>query len=125
MSLLVLGSQGSEACTGGLSLVNQVTHQAHHVDTAVCCIIKRHETLFVLQRTGAPAAAEPATRKAAEPDGQSSSSETSCDDIAVTGSQEVKKVVKSRRKFRNELTTRLIAAARAALAAPETGQLPL
>ena len=54
---------------------------------------------------------------------QPSSSETSCDDIAVTGNESVKKVVKSRRKFKNELTTRLIAAARAALAAPETGHL--
>ena len=59
----------------------------------------------------------------APPDGQPSSSETSCDDIAVTGSQSVQRVVKSRRKFKNELTTRLVAAARAALAAPETGQL--
>ena len=79
--------------------------------------------------TGAPAAAKPARkrgpRKAAAPDGQPSSSETSCDDIAMTGSQAVKRVVKSRRKFKNELTTRLVAAARAALAAPETGQLHL
>lgn len=83
----------------------------------------------VLLRTGAPAAAKPARkrgpRKVAAPDGQPSSSETSCDDIAVTGSESVKRVVKSRRKFKNELTTRLVAAARAALAAPETGQLPL
>ena len=75
----------------------------------------------------APAAASPREpMKADAPNEQPSSSETSCDEIAVTGSQEVKKVVKyRRRKFKNELTTRLVAAARAALAAPETGQLPL
>ena len=78
--------------------------------------------------SGAPAKAKakPARKrvpkKAAAPGGQPSSSETSCDEVHVTGSQTVKKVVKSRRKFKNELTTRLIAAARAALAAPETGQ---
>lgn len=66
---------------------------------------------------GVPAAAP------ASPAGQPSSSETSCDDVAVTGNESVKKVVKSRRKFKNELTTRLVAAARAALAAPETGHL--
>ena len=84
--------------------------------------------IAVLSCAGVPAAAKPArkrgAKKAAAPDGQPSSSETSCDDVAVTGSQTVKKVVKSRRKFKNELTTRLVAAARAALAAPETGQLP-
>lgn len=63
-----------------------------------------------------------APKKAAAPGGQPSSSETSCDEVQVTGSESVKKVVKSRRKFKNELTTRLVAAARAALAAPETGQ---
>lgn len=79
-----------------------------------------------LIRTGVPAAAKPARKTGpATPDGQTSSSETSCNDVAVTGSQTVKRVVKSRRKFKNELTTRLVAAARAALAAPETGQLRL
>ena len=81
---------------------------------------------MLLVCTGAVARAKPvrkrAPKKAAAPGGQPSSSETSCDEVQVTGSESVKKVVKSRRKFKNELTTRLVAAARAALAAPETGQ---
>ncbi len=51
-------------------------------------------------------------------------SDTSCEEINVAGSESVKKVPKSRKKFKNELTIRLIAAAKAALAAPETGVQP-
>ena len=48
-------------------------------------------------------------------------SDTSCEQVTVAGSDSVKKVPKSRKKFNNALTIRLIAAAKAALAAPETG----
>ena len=51
-------------------------------------------------------------------------SDTSCEEINVAGSESVKKLPKSRKKFKNELTIRLIAAAKAALAAPETGVQP-
>ena len=51
-------------------------------------------------------------------------SDTSCEEINVAGSESVKKVPKSRKKFKNELTIRLIAAAKAGLAAPETGVQP-
>ncbi len=51
-------------------------------------------------------------------------SDTSCEEVNVAGSESVKKVPKSRKKFKNELTIRLIAAAKAALAAPETGVQP-
>ena len=79
---------------------------------------------------GAPAKAKPprkrAPKKVAPPDGdaQGSMSDTSCEEINVAGSESVKKVPKSRKKFKNELTIRLIAAAKAALAAPETGVQP-
>ena len=55
-----------------------------------------------------------------------SMSETSEEEVQVTGQDSVKKVAKPRRrKFDNELTVRLLAAAKAALAAPETGELCL
>lgn len=55
-----------------------------------------------------------------------SMSETSEEEVQVEGQASVKKVAKPRRrKFDNELTVRLLAAARAALAAPETGQCML
>lgn len=55
-----------------------------------------------------------------------SMSETSEEEVHVKGQDSVKKVAKPRRrKFDNELTVRLLAAAKAALAAPETGELCL
>ena len=50
-------------------------------------------------------------------------SDTSVEEVQVVGQASVKKVPKpyKRRKFDNELTIRLLAAAKAALAAPETG----
>ena len=51
-------------------------------------------------------------------------SDTSCEEINVAGSESVRKVPKSRKKFKNKLTIRLIAAAKAGLAAPETGVQP-
>ena len=64
-----------------------------------------------------------APKKAPAPDDQPSTSETSCEQIKVEGQEMVQKVKKSRKKFNNELTIRLVAAAKAALAAPETGEL--
>jgi len=93
-----------------------------------------HQQLFIFSCTcsdsGAPARAKAprkrAPKKVAPPDGdaQGSMSDTSCEEINVAGSESVKKVPKSRKKFKNELTIRLIAAAKAALAAPETGVQP-
>ena len=53
-----------------------------------------------------------------------SMSDSSVEAVEVVGQASVKYVKKpyKRRKFDNELTTRLLAAAKAALAAPETGQ---
>ena len=62
-----------------------------------------------------------AAKKAAPPVDNGSMSDTSCEEVTVTGSDSVKKVPKSRKKFKNELTIRLMAAAKAALAAPEAG----
>lgn len=62
-----------------------------------------------------------AAKKAAPPVANGSMSDTSCEEVTVTGSDSVKKVPKSRKKFKNELTIRLLAAAKAALAAPEIG----
>lgn len=79
---------------------------------------------------GAPAKAKPprkrAPKKVAPPagDAQGSMSDTSCEEVNVAGSESVKKVPKSRKKFKNELTIRLVAAAKAALAAPETVVVP-
>ena len=62
-------------------------------------------------------------RKKAAVKEEPSLSDASFEQVRVTGQDSVKKVAKPRRrKFDNELTVRLLAAAKAALAAPETGR---
>ena len=77
------------------------------------------------QPTGEAVKKKPARsrKKAAAVKEEPSMSETSEEEVQVTGQDSVKKVAKPRRrKFDNELTVRLLAAAKAALAAPETGE---
>ena len=82
--------------------------------------------LFCAAGTGTEVAVKkkPArARKKAAVKKEPSLSDASFEQVRVTGQDSVKKVAKPRRrKFDNELTVRLLAAAKAALAAPETGR---
>ncbi len=116
------------------SVTSGATNCLHHCPSCYQLTPCPHQQLFTFScacfDSGAPAKAKAprkrAPKKAVPPDGdaQGSMSDTSCEQITVAGSDSVKKVPKSRKKFKNELTIRLIAAAKAALAAPETGVQP-